>query len=212
MLGRYLLGVLLGALVVFLWGAVWWMISPLGFMVTDGAPDEEVVSLLSDSLRDEGHGVYFYPWVSMRTVQEDGDSALDSYYQAHARGPLFEIIYSPAGKDLSDPMMYVSGFIHLLASTTLAAALLMMALPALPTYGRRVLFLFLVGTFAGVVVELAKPIWFYHPWDYVLYGAGYQVTAWLLAALAMAAVIKPRYGAELRAATATPAPPAEPVG
>jgi hypothetical protein len=69
--------------------------------------------------------------------------------------------------------------------------MLLMSLPSLPTYGRRVLLVVLAGTFAGVVVELSRPIWFYHPWGFALFGALFQVTAWLLAGLAMAAILKP---------------------
>ena len=191
MLERYLLASLAAAVVMMIWGAVWWAVSPVGFMVMEAAPDEAVVALLSDTLREKGQGVYFYPFASER---EAGDpAALEAFRERHRRGPLVQIFYQPQGGELMSPKIFLGGFIHLLASSLLVGALLLMAAPALPTYSRRVLFVFLAGTFAGVVVELGKPIWFYHAWDYSLYAAFFHITGWLLAGLAMAAILKPGF-------------------
>lgn len=101
------------------------------------------------------------------------------------------IHYDPQGGNPLSARTYILSFAHFLASALLASLLLAAALPALKTYPRRMGFVFGLGLFAAFAVRLADPIWYGLPWAYFLYSLLYLVLGWGLAALAIAALIRP---------------------
>ena len=92
---------------------------------------------------------------------------------------------------MMSPKVLLLGFIHQLITVLLLAALLSMALPALPRYLSRVVFITLAGIVAAFFINLGDPIWWHHPWPLHLVAALHNVVAWFLAALLLAIFIKP---------------------
>ena len=95
-------------------------------------------------------------------------------------------------KDGGEPMapaQIVTGFIHAFIAAVLMGILLVMALPALPMYGQRVLFVFLGGIFAAYTVDSGYYNWWNFPAGFTLANAVYEALAWLFAGLIMARIL-----------------------
>lgn len=63
--------------------------------------------------------------------------------------------------------------------------------PSPRTYVARVRFVTIAGVALAVFGSLRMPIWWHLPWLFHLVSAAYDVTAWLVAGLVLAAFIKP---------------------
>ena len=193
---RLLFGALLSAVVLFFWGFVFWVQSGVMFQFLHALPnDEEVVEALQKS--DPPSGTYLIPFPASAADAADKDREA-ALLDRHRKGPLVEIIYRKEGLDPTRPQEMIKGFCHFFAASLLAGVLLVLALPGLPRYVMRVLFVFLLGAFATVAISFAGPVWFHHPWTAVLYTSAYQVIGWLLAGLAMGLVIRPIKPAEAK--------------
>ena len=184
MLGRALLAALLGAIVLMIWGAVFWTALPLSQRVMDGATDEAALAAaIGDTLPESG--VYLIPW-----MEEGTDQA--GWVQRHRRGPIVQVFYRAEGAEPMAPTVFLAGFVNMFTASLIAVGILSLGLPLWPGYGQRVLVVFLLGLFAAVAVDLSAPIWMYHPWDYATFQTLYHASSWLLAGLAIAAILKPR--------------------
>lgn len=191
MLGRALLAALAGAIVLFIWGAVYWTVLPFGNQVMGGAANEAaLVTALEESL--PGSGVYVVPWLEEAERGEPGEAAFQSWEQHHRRGPIVQIFYRAEGTEPMAPSVFAAGFVNMFTSSLLAVGVLALGLPLWPGYGQRVLVIFLLGLFAAVTAELSAPIWLYHPWDYAAFQSLHHLTGWLLAGLTMAGIFKPK--------------------
>jgi lysylphosphatidylglycerol synthetase-like protein (DUF2156 family) len=191
MLGRALLAALLGAIVLMLWGMIYWVVLPFGFHVMDGADDEaRLAATLTETL--PASGVYLVPWLAEAEGGEPSEAAFEGFVERHRRGPIVQIFYSAEGREPMAPSVFVAGFVNFFTSAMIAVGVLALGLPLWPRFGQRVLVVFLLGLFAAVTVEMANPIWMHHAWDYSAYRALQHVSGWLLAGLAIAAVLKPR--------------------
>ena len=61
-----------------------------------------------------------------------------------------------------------------------------LAAPIAPTYGKRVLFVLLLGLTAALWSDFSEPIWWAHPWTYHLMTFVANVTTWGFAGLILA--------------------------
>ena len=190
MTGKTITGALVGALVLFFVGFIWYGLLPIGASSFKPLPNPEaVVEAIKGGNMESG--TYIYPF-----MERDGSATTMEEWQAlHANGPLMEIRYHAGGAVVPDPGMMINGFIHFIISALIVAILMRMALPMLSSYGRRVGFVAMLGLFAGVFTHLSGPIWMYYPADRAIMDAVYSVLSWTLAGLAMAAIIKPRAAA-----------------
>jgi hypothetical protein len=191
-------GALLSAVVLFVWGYVFWFASGIMVQFMHPMPEEDdVVHLFQKN--DLESGTYLIPFPDLAALNGTDKERQAVYMARRVKGPLMEIIYRKDGAaSPTNPLILARGFCHYFAASLLAAILLIMAQPGLPRYPMRVLFVFLAGVFATVAITFAKPIWFFHPWPAVLYEAGFQAIGWLLAGIVLGLVIRP-------AKTSTPA-------
>lgn len=189
MVVRIVAGSVLAAIVLFMWGYVFWAVSPIGTQFIH--PLEQnglaVTSLVGEATET---GVYFSPSMNEAEARRDGvEQATLSLEEAKRQGPVLQIMLQRDGVvPMSTTLLH--GFLHYLASTLLAALVLAWAAPALPTYLARVGLVFLVGIFAAVSVQLSSPIWFHHPWDYSLMQAGFFASNGLLSGIVLGAAVK----------------------
>jgi hypothetical protein len=187
-------GALLAAVVLMVWGAVFWMVLPFHHFVLKPLPGgDAVVKAMKENIPETG--VYLYPWCDGTcdgTASESQRAAVEErLMKQHREGPLVKVVYHKEGLDPMQPATFVNGFLHHFLSALLAGGLLTLALPSLKSYGSRVAFVFLLGVFAAVAVNLTEAIWLHQPWAYTLFYVSMYVSNWLLAGLAMALVIKP---------------------
>lgn len=188
MIARALLGALAGAATLMVWGFVYWALLPFGFYVMHATPHEaDVVATLDAALPETG--VYMVPMMSREEMSDE--AAMEAFTARHERGPLLQIFYRADGVNPMGGSVYFHGFLNMFTSALIVAGLLVLAAPGLLGYGQRVLFVFLLGLFAGVTVELAKPIWWHQPWDFWVFQALFPISGWLVVGLVMAAIVKP---------------------
>jgi hypothetical protein len=186
---RLLVAVVLAAVVHFAWGFAFWAKSPLSKEMVQKLPKgDRVAGVLEESIPETG--VYFYPAGDCPMTSDD-QAAIDKFMAAHRRGPLVQVIYHKEGVEPMSVAGMGLGFVHLAAGSLLAGLLLLLALPALDTYLRRVLFVFGLGVFAVVALHFANPVWFHHPWKFTLLQSFFDVVGWLLAGIVLAAIIRP---------------------
>ncbi len=102
-----------------------------------------------------------------------------------------QIQYKKQGVSMAQmPVMMGTGFAFTVLMAFLAAYLLRLALPALPTYFARVGFVFSVGVFTAAG-RLSDVIWFHHYWAFELGQMLFVVISWLLSGVVLAAIIRP---------------------
>lgn len=179
MTGRVLIGVVLGAVALFIWGFVFWGLLPTPTSIFRTFSDEAAVAEALKSNAPEP-GVYTVPDASLM-----GRDAAE-YTSRHESGPVAMVFIHPAGLSVMPPSMMVKGFLNMLASVFLMALLLGMAAPALGTYSRRVGFVFLAGLVSVVFIDLGQPVWWRHTWDYWLANAVYHALGALIVGLILA--------------------------
>jgi hypothetical protein len=186
MLKKLLLGAFLVAIVLMVWGFIFWTFLASPFLVFSGVSNEAaVIEALDQNIAQTG--VYLYPFPDM-----SGDSSTETFVAQHQAGPIVQIIFRKEGLNPMSPSVFVGGFIHFFVSALILGVLLLLALPGLSSYGRRLLFVVVAGLFAAILVNLSEPIWYYHPWGYHLYYAAFTLTSSLFAGLVLAWIIKPQ--------------------
>jgi len=174
-----LLGVVLGAVALFLWGFVFWGLLPTPTSIFRTFTDEAAVAEALKANATEP-GVYTVPDASLM-----GRDAAE-YTSRHESGPVAMVFLHPGGLSVMPPSMMVTGFVNNLAFVFLMALLLGMAAPALGTYSRRVSFVFLAGLVSVVFIDLGQPVWWRHTWDYWLANGVYHAVGALIVGLILA--------------------------
>jgi hypothetical protein len=188
---RLFVGALLSAVVLFLWGFVFWSASGIMYQFMHPLPDEDQAVQLFQNQQLES-GTYLLPFPDRAAMNGTDKEKEGAFLARRVKGPVAEIIYRKEGAPSpGNPQVLAVGFCHYFAASLLAAVLLIMAQPGLSRYPSRVLFVFLAGIFATVAITFAKPIWFFHPWPAVLYEAAFQGIGWLLAGIVLGMVIRP---------------------
>lgn len=184
---KLLLGALAGAVVLMLWGAIFWMALASGSTAVRNLPNgDSLVAAMKSSITESG--TYFWPQMDPKGTPEQRDEAVKNY----ENGPVVMVSYRADGINPLGGGTYLLGFVHFFFSALLVAMLMGFALPRLASYGSRFGFILLAGIFAAFSVDLAGPIWFHTVAGLPVLNMVYHITGWLMAALVMAAIIRPR--------------------
>ncbi len=188
---RLVIGAFLAAVLMFFWGFLFWSVLPVSKSMMDRAENEDaLIANLKGSLK--GEGFYFLPFPDGDAMDTSStDPKVVALQKKHAEGPLVTIIYQPKGVSMEDMgRIMAMGFGHMFVSALLAGSLLILAAPNLKSYFARVLFVFGLAVFASFTLEFSDVIWFHHPLKFHLVAAGYALVGWLLAGLALGALIR----------------------
>lgn len=183
---RVLFGAFTAAVVLMVWGMLFWVVSGIPKNFISEPPGGDKIGALLKEHAPEGSGVYYHP--NFPTDMNDAD-ALATHAQQHKSGPLFHLFYQSQGTDPTSPAIYAQGFAHFFLQAVAAALLLSISGAVLKTFGARYRFVVLIGLILAVAT-LGDAIWFYHPWNYRLMIAGFVIVGWLLAGIALAFVVK----------------------
>ncbi len=175
-----LLGALVSALLVFIWGFLFWGVLPTADSALRPVPDERAMrATLKAELPETG--VYMLPY---------SDNPSDTEFQTlHTQGPIATIYLRKEGSEPMAPGTLMLGYLHEVAVLFIMG--LMLKVTGLPGYGARVTVVFLAGLAGSLFAQLAGPIWWLHPWDMALVNLVYESIAWLLGGLALAGFVKP---------------------
>ncbi len=174
----------LGAVVIFVWTFLSWVVLPFHDMTMSDIPNEDaVVEVLKDNIEETG--VYFYPG------RANADSTLAQKLEAGPRVPF--MVYREGASTQMSPSQFVFGFIfNFIAATIVAWMLSMTSDNKLLRYGQRVLFVTFFGVFIAVFSDLMMWNWMLYPMSYVIIVAYDNVITWALAGTVIAWRIDPK--------------------
>ncbi|GIK19783.1 MAG: hypothetical protein DYG93_09215 [Leptolyngbya sp. PLA2] len=185
-------GALVGAVVAFMWGFVFWTVLPFSDQAITRVADE---GALSESLRQHvgASGAYALPYPDHHEgMTAEQKKMADTIWKGkHEMGPVALLFYSQDGVSTEDPLTFARGFlIALLASFLLAAVSAAAAQRGVP-YGRRVALILSIALFAALTSHAMQWNWFYLPMRYSITMFAELVVGWTLAGLAIAAIAQP---------------------
>ena len=185
MVGRILLAAVLAAILMFLWGFLFWGVFNFGGLIMQPLPAE--LDVLA-SLRQSGapSGMYIYPMPA--DMQEEG--AAEEFDAKHREGPILQMAYQAEGTEPMPPAKLVQGLGHYFAVALLTGCLLGLAARALPGFGSRVIFVLLLSLLAAVWGNGGDAVWWFHSRAYCVGNVVYSMGAGLAMALVMAALVR----------------------
>ena len=175
-----IVGALLGAVLMFMWGFLFWGVLPVGATAISGVEDQ--AGLQAElAKRIPQSGVYMLPY-----AQDQSDA---EYQALHAKGPIVTIHYRAEGSEPMSPGTFAMGYFHEFIVLLIMGLMLKMA--AVASFGARFVVVFMGGIAGSVFSTFSGPIWWLNPWSMAWTNTIYEVVAWLLAAVVLAALVKP---------------------
>jgi hypothetical protein len=188
---RALAAAAISAVLMFLWGFVYWgpVLNMTARLMQPLPPDREMDILAPMRAGEMPTGMYVYPGPVTNKHDETAQAEWERKVQD---GPIFHMAYSRRGTSPMDPMMFAKGLLHSFAIALLSAGLLAMVVHALPSYASRVGFLLLVSVIAAIWTNVASAIWWFHTPAYAAGQMAYELGAGVAMALVTAAIVKPR--------------------
>ena len=176
---RYLLGGLLGGLVMFFWGFLAHTVLPLGEIGMGQPTDEKAVLDAVQSGLPAQEGVYFLPW--MDSAKMSDEAAMAEYATRTKASPYALVIYQPIGRDATDMGAQLG---VQWAGDTIAAILLAWLIAAVGTSMARAVTVASVASVFGWLGSLGPFVnWYRFPLDFALANLAEQWIGWVLAAL-----------------------------
>ena len=183
---RIILAGIAGGIVLFMWGAFSHMVLPLGEAGIKSLPNEAAVMAAMKSNITEP-GLYFYPGMpGGHSANEAEQAAFEAKYKA---GPHGILVYHPTGGEIMPPSMLLT---ELLSNILAAIAAAFVISVMVSTFLGRVIAAGVFGLVAWLSVDVSYWNWYGFPTDYIAAQMGDQVIGWLLAGLAIAAIVKGR--------------------
>ncbi len=190
---RAIVGAVAGAIVVFVWSAVFWMLlsNPFGGLKSlEPEQEQAVVSTLRDFMPESG--MYYFP--GMPTHGKDLPDAEaktlnDDWMARHEAGPIGMIQYIDQGKPVMEPILFVRGFAINLVSTILVSVLIVLTGARGGRYAQRLAVVVLFGVAATMTTHIIDWNWMYTPTEFTAMLAFDTIIGWTLAGLVMAAII-----------------------
>ncbi len=177
------LGAVIGGIVVFFWGFLFWGVLPMADGATETVRNQKALQSLLDAALPET-GVYMLPF---------SDDPSDAEFQAlHTAGPIATIYFRKEGSEPMAASTFVMGYLHEVVVLFLMA--LMLKLAGLQSYAARVGVVFLGGLAGSLFAQLSGPIWWLQPWGMAVMNVFYESMAWLLGGLILAAFVQPAGG------------------
>lgn len=174
-LRNLILGALLSAVVLFLWGFLFWTVLPFSSDAMHRMTADQQRALVGLELQD-GWSVFPHP------------SELD---EAVKSGPFVEVSFTKE-VNYMDPRIFAMGFLHFLGIALLAGICLTSVRGSLRSYAARVAFLFMVFLLGAGTIHLSDPIWFHRSWHLAVINCAYVIPMGLLLGLVMGWFIQPK--------------------
>jgi hypothetical protein len=188
---QLLLGTVLGAIVLFIWSALSWMVIPWpGEPLRSFTNAEELAQAIKANTPRSGN--YLLPNEVKRTpgmTEEQYQKAMQDANNRMMQGPIvFAAVRLEPFGSMSRPLI-----LKFLTDLVIAflATLLLLKTTGLP-YPGRVVFLTIIGVIIFVGANIDEWNWFSFSTAYTLMQAGVTIIGWFLAALVMSLVVKTR--------------------
>ena len=185
MAGRIVVAAVISAVLMFMWGFVFWAVLGVGSKVMQPLPAE--LDVLA-SLRNSGaaSGVYVYPM----PADMDDEEGTQLHKTKHEEGPVLQLAYRAEGGPVMPPLTYAKGVGHYFLVALLTGLLLALASRGLPGFGARFLFVLLLSLISTVWSQGGDLIWWMHSPEYCAGISAYTMGGGLLMAIVTAAIVK----------------------
>ena len=178
---NWLIAILLGTLALFVWSAFSWMVLQLHDNSFKNIPESVVLAADFKSTMPAA-GVYHYPGLPT-------DGNWEAAMKKAEEGPAISLmVFLPDGITPFSPISFLLSLCLNLLAVAMACYFLMQT--NLATYGSKVLFVAMLGLFAGVVVEIPKGMWFNFPASHVIPYMVDYIVGWTLVGAILARFIK----------------------
>lgn len=177
-MGKLVVAALVGGLIVFAWGAIAHMATPLGMAGMSFLPDEgATIEGLRVSVPKTG--MYIFPTEGMTSKDEAQKKA---WTEKIRRGPSGLLLYRAEGMEPMSPRLLVVEF----TTNVLAAFVAALVVSMIAGYSRRVLAVLLLALFGFCSLSLSYWNWYGFPTTYIGAELLTEAIGWLLAGLAIA--------------------------
>lgn len=188
---RVVVAALVGGIVMFVWGAVAHMMTPLGEMgISTISESEEKVFQGSLKQAFGREGLYFLPAAPMR--EEMSAEAMEAWAKANANEPTAFVVFQPQMGEMMPPSMLVNEAVSNIAAAFLAAVVL--ALSATNFAGRLAICV-VIGVIGWVSISASYWTWYHFPTDFSLAELAMQAIGWFASGIPMAMLVKGRVAA-----------------
>ncbi|MGA1517161.1 MAG: hypothetical protein ACO396_05255 [Phycisphaerales bacterium] len=190
---RILIAAIVGAFVVFMWGAVSWAMLDLWGGAAERLPVEQesrMIGGLDETL--DATGVYFAPMPVEHPADASAEvqaQAMDEWTARHREGPIAMVVFQQEGFEPMAPSIMATG-VAMDFVAALLVAVLMVAVGG--GYGRRFAVGLGMAVFAAITGHGMYWNWFQFPDDWSTAMAADQIIGWTLATIVMAAIVRSR--------------------
>ncbi len=174
-------GAILGAIIVYVWMFISWMVLPWTTSTLKQFKNEEFVGWVLKTNAKKS-GVYVIP--HPKTVEEHGEG--------EEKSPQVFVSIKRKGINYTGPKVYIASFIINLIAAGLVSFLLTQVSERM-RYGGKLVFVTIFGLTAGVLCYLPGWNWWGYSMCYTLVGIANSVIGWFLAGIVLARVVKSRY-------------------
>lgn len=174
------LGVVLGALTLFVWGMISWMILPWHNSTMRKLPEEQ---LISDTLKTvvTEPGFYIFP----HDINAAGQRDQKEWVEKHKKGPVGILAYSPFGKEPMGPINFIVEILAQLITAGLVMFVLNSCRERVASLGGRVFLTALLGLLIGVAVQIPYWNWFHFPLNFTVVAMADNIVSFALLGVVM---------------------------
>ena len=186
-MARIIIAAIVGGLIVFCWSSVAHMFLSLGEMGmhTDKLPGEVALrSAMTEHLPESG--LYFIPGMDP-ALESDPAKQWDEAAERMASGPVALMVVRKDGHSGMAKELVLEGIANICGA--LIAALIICCIPC--AFFCRVLVVMALGLFSWISIDASYVIWYGFPVEYAAGQLIDHLVGWLLAGLAIAAIVKP---------------------
>ncbi len=186
--GRILFAGILGGIALFVWGVVAHMVLGLGDGSFKGIPNEEMVlSAMQENIPEPG--LYFFPWIDMKSADK---AAMEAWTQKYKTGPAGIMVFKTVGGEVMTAKQMITQLVTDILSVLFAVLLLAKAVGGIRGYMGRVVFMATFGLITTFALTFPYWNWYGFPFDYVIAGLIEQVVGFFVAGLVVAGMLKPK--------------------
>lgn len=165
---KLLLASLVGAIIIFMWNAISWMVLPIHFDAFKYTPSQDsILNRLNSSGLESA--AYMLPLADNRNLTPS-----DSKYQeerksldAHLKGKPVAMIFFNKSFEGDMASTFVMGFLYLFISVFCVSLILLAASSKVNTFGGRLWIVMLIALLFAFQGPMSDYNWMHFPWHYV---------------------------------------------
>ena len=188
---QFLLGGLAGGILLFLWGAISWVILPFNSATLHPSFNESIVlNAMKESM--PAKGMYALPAMPHKKGMSaaEYDTLYRQWTEKVKAGPSALVIFNPQGLEQMRADQMVYGLLNSILCALIGVWFLMRSTAFDSSYFARVAYFGMFGILVSFFVHFSNYNWFDYPADFTIAMVLDSVLGWLVAGVGAAAVVK----------------------